>query len=643
MRVHASAPSTPQALLEQFLSELENIHKAVVGASCRVAQLPSEWRSGLRRLEPPTTSEVTVVAAILQRANDDSIAVVDGGQQTSYRQLNTWSARIAGALKYRGVGPGSRVAVNLPRSAELIAVLLGILRSGASYVPIDPAWPDERISYVIEDCSPELLVSENGSSHGTVDTARAADLAAFESAGELQPADLSAPLDPAYVIYTSGSTGRPKGVEIPHTNIANLVTATAGLFALGPGDTWTFFHSTAFDYSVWEVWACLATGGRLVVVPYLTARSPETFRDLLRSEAVTIASQTPPAFAQLVETVTVTCYPSELRLVILGGAPVEPAAVRRWYDVVPEQECQVVNMYGITETTVHSTVKTLSRYELARSPRSVGTPLSGWGLDVRDAEGRPLPPLVRGEICVSGAGLASGYVNNPELTQDRFTTDARSGVRYYRSGDLGRILPNGELEHLGRIDRQVKIRGYRIELDEIRASLMEHPAVRDAEVITRAATSGDPHDLRLEAFCACNPQDVTPRELRSYVTRRLPTYMVPDRIEVLGTLPLTENGKTDSKALQRLLESPGHAAPRPPAGIKGMAAVVAEIWGEMFDSPVAENSDFFDLGGNSLLAIATSKRLKERGLPALPVHELYSAPTVNGVASYLEARQGSKA
>lgn len=636
MHLYASSVLMQQEVLEQFASDVTGHHRELAHDMGTRLHEPQALPSGLRRLEPETTSEVTVATAISRRA-DEAVAIVDSDVRTTYRELNQWSARIADGLCARGLGPGKRVAVSLPRSTELVATLLGIMRSGAAYVPIDTEWPEERVGYVVDDCKPDLLVSRSGISLEGLATASPADLPPIDRTVEPIDRDLSAPDSPAYVIYTSGSTGRPKGVEVPHSNIANLITAAALQFDLDPRDTWTFFHSPAFDYSVWEIWACLATGGRLVIVPYLTARSPADYWELLRSRSVTIASQTPSAFAQLVDVVSAVHLRSDLRLVILGGAPVDPAALRRWYDVVPEQSCQVVNMYGITETTVHSTVKTLSRHELARNPRSVGKPLSGWGLDVRDDEGKPVPPLVRGEICVSGAGLAAGYVNNPGQTRNRFVADTHTGIRYYRSGDLGRILLNGELEHLGRIDNQVKIRGYRVELDEIRSVLVELPTVSGAAVLTRIAATGDPHDVRLVAFCACSAQETTARELKHAVARRLPNYMVPDRIEIVETLPLTPNGKTDLEALERSLAGSNETDLYPVESSDEVAATVAQLWSELFETLVSEDSDFFELGGNSLLAVTTAKRLQERGLPKLPVYELYSAPTVSGVAVYLES------
>ncbi|WP_143343260.1 AMP-binding protein, partial [Crossiella equi] len=263
----------------------------------------------------------------------------------------------------------------------------------------------------------------------------------------------------AYVIYTSGSTGRPKGVVVPHRNVLALVAATRPEYALSTADVWTWFHSSAFDFSVWEIWGCLLTGGRLVVVPYFVSREPDRFAELLAAEGVTVLSQTPSAFTQLL---TVDHHALSPRLVVFGGEPLDARVLLPWFDQHPGS--RVVNMFGITETTVHVTHQTLDRSLALAATRSVGPALPGWHLLVLDPEGRVQPPGVPGEICVGGAGVATGYLGQETLTAQRFRWNEHTGSRLYHSGDLGRLRPDGRLEHLGRIDSQVKLRGFRIEL-----------------------------------------------------------------------------------------------------------------------------------------------------------------------------------
>src|SRR6185369_14909488 len=380
--------------------------------------------------------------------------------------------------------------------------------AGGAYLPLDPAHPKERLAYTLADAgAPILLAEERLHERLPADAARVVGLHALASleaggeevAGESPlPAVPGDPGDLAYVIYTSGSTGRPKGVEVSHANAARLFTVIRQAFAFGPDDVWTLFHSIAFDFSVLELWGALAFGGRLVVVPGETARSPEAFYELLRRERVTVLSQTPSAFRQLLWAEESALARGEemvadLRLVVFGGEALDPASLGPWLERHGEER-PLVNMYGITETTVHTTWRRLRRSDLARPGSVIGRPLSDLSLYLLDGAGRPVPIGVPGEIHVGGAGVARGYLARPALTAERFVPDPFAGggvggvgeaigLRLYRSGDLARWRRDGDLEYLGRIDRQVKVRGFRIELGEIEAALAEHPGVREAVVV----------------------------------------------------------------------------------------------------------------------------------------------------------------
>ncbi|MGS2808891.1 non-ribosomal peptide synthetase [Nocardia sp. MW-W600-9] len=625
------------AALDQFATDVAAFCGELLGSTGDAKVGEIELAAAVRPVivPPPAPAAMSVYQAIGGHAtgNPDAVAVVDGTERLTYRELYARSGRIAAGLRARGVVPDDRVAVCLPRSAELVVALLGVLRAGATYVPIDPEWPADRLHYVLDDANPRLLIQAS-----TAQTA-GFTIAELESNSDTAPEPFDDPARAAYVIYTSGSTGRPKGVAVPLGNIMQLVGAGVRQFAFDSGDTWSFFHSAAFDYSVWEIWGCLATGGRLVVVPYFTAKSPSELWELIRREQVTVLSQTPAAFAQLVAAAEREPARSALRLIVSGGAALDLAPVCRWFDLVPERQCQFVNMYGITETTVHVTAEVLSRNTVRAHPRAVGLPLPGWGIEIRDSAGRRVPPLVKGEIWVSGVGLAQGYLNRPELTAERFVVDPRSAIRYYRSGDLGRFLPDGRVEHWGRIDNQVKVRGYRIELDEIQVVLSEMPGA--ASVVVVAQDENASGDLRIHAYLAGGSVP-DPVDIRRWATQRLPAYMVPATFSVVDAFPLTPNGKVDIDALRESAATTtrAHAEWAPSTdreaerSVRDIASVVRNIWADLFDVEVDGDADFFDLGGNSLLAVTTSRRLEDSGLAALPVRELYRAPTPSAIARY---------
>jgi amino acid adenylation domain-containing protein len=554
----------------------------------------------------------------------DAIAVCAGDRRLSYRELDERSDRVAGALTARGIGRGSRVGICLDRSAELIVILLGVLKSGACYLPLDPTWPEQRRAFVAADAELALLI----------DPAESTALLAAEPVMSDQPADSPDGGDTAYVIYTSGSTGQPKGVPVPHRNVCQLLAATADRFGFGRSDVWTQFHSCAFDFSVWEIWGCLMTGGRLVLVPYRTSRMPEQFAALLAAEQVSVLNQTPSAFGQLLEVDLQTPLPASLRLIIFGGEPLEPRSLLDWFDRHPERSCQLVNMYGITETTVHVTAQPIGRAEALAGTRSVGRPLPGWQVMVLDQHGRSVPPGVAGEIHVGGAGVAGSYLNRPELTAARFQPDPLTGGLRYRTGDLGRLLPDGRLEHLGRVDNQVQLHGHRVELGEVRARLLDAPGVRSAAVLFRHDPA-DPLSARLDGYVV---GEVDPEQVRRHAASFLPDYMVPATVTRLPALPLTSNGKLD----ERRLPAPGRSDSPVPAGGAdrtsgpgGLAGTVHTTWQDVFGFQVGPDDDFFALGGNSLIAVRLLAALHAAGLPRLAVAQLYRNRTVNRLTAAL--------
>ncbi|MEU4075323.1 amino acid adenylation domain-containing protein [Streptomyces parvus] len=603
-----SPPDTPLSLLNP-LSEAESAEQRAFGA-------PLDAPASPLRIDDAFAAQVA--------ARPDAPALTAGSTTLSYAELDRRAEVLADGLYAHGVRPGDLVGLCLPRSTDLVAAMLAVLKADAVHVPLDPEHPADRRERTARDAGVRLTVEDPAALIGH--QARPA-----ASRGE--------PGSAAYVIHTSGSTGRPKGVLVPHANVTALVDAVREDFGLSPDDTWTCFHSAAFDFSVWEIWGALLTGGRLVVVDHWTTRSPEDFHALLVRERVSVLSQTPSAFTQLAAADRVAEEAVGARLVVLGGEPLDARPLLDWFDRHPEGRCRLVNMYGITETTVHVTAATVTRREALAGSRSVGRPLPGWSVRVLDAHGSPVPPGAPGEIVVGGAGVALGYLNRTALTAERFVPDPLdpAGRRLYRSGDLGRLLPDGSLEHLGRIDDQVKVRGFRIEPGEIRHVLLEDPAVSAAAVTVSGSNGDDAAAVRIDAYVVPAPgSDEDPGPVRERAARLLPAHMVPSTVTVLSALPLTANGKLDPARLP----APGTrrdpvTAPASPHAASPAAALAA-VWCDVLGvEAIGPDDDFWDLGGNSLYAIRIGTLARERGLPGIPLRQLYLTPTLGALSEAL--------
>jgi len=585
--------------------------------------------------------------------NPAAVAVSLEGQETTYGELDAWANAVALRLRELGVGPEVLVGLSARRSPELIAGLLGILKAGGAYVPLDPDLPAERLAFLVEDSGVRVVLGQEKikdlkdiKDPKDENTGASASLKSFEPFASFRS---SASSDTAaYVIYTSGSTGRPKGVVVRHAEVARLFSATDAWFRFGPQDVWTLFHSYAFDFSVWEIWGALAHGGRLVIVPYEVSRSPEAFHALLARERVTVLNQTPSAFRQLVqwEREQPAAAALALREVIFGGEALELPMLAPWFERHGDERPRIVNMYGITETTVHVTFREIRRSDLESTAGSViGGAIPDLSLWLLDAHGQPVPDLVPGEIHVGGAGLARGYLGRPELTAERFVPDPsdRSGARLYRSGDLARRLPGngkdsgGDLQYLGRSDDQVKIRGFRIELGEIEAALAAHPAVAAAAVLVRGSSA---EGKRLVAWIVPRAGEAaSAAELRRFAAERLPEAMVPGRFVWIDALPLTSNGKLDRRALSALDVPTGEAAaveeyepPETPA-----ERILAEVWAETLGLECVGALDgFFALGGDSILSLRVLAKARERGLE-ISLQQLFQHPTLRDLAARLDA------
>ncbi|HEX4962825.1 MAG TPA: non-ribosomal peptide synthase/polyketide synthase [Thermoanaerobaculia bacterium] len=611
-------------------------------------QVVTEWNEGLWEASHRRACVHRLFEAQVDR-RPEAPAVSACGERLTYRQLDERANRLARHLVALGASPGDLVGLCCDRSLNMVVAILGILKVGAGYLPLDPTYPPDRLAFALEDSGTSILVTQERLTvalpeHAANVVRLDADALEIGSrSGERLPLEID-PAYPAYMIYTSGSTGQPKGVVITHGNVTRLFTATEPWFGFGPDDVWTLFHSYAFDFSIWEIWGALLYGGRLVIVPYWESRSPEAFYSLLRDERITVLNQTPSAFRQLLwaeDAVLGSASPDlDLRLVIFGGEALEPAMLVPWFDRHEEERVRLVNMYGITETTVHVTYRPIGRKDFAGGRGSViGRPIPDLSVHVLDGELRSQPIGIPGEICVGGEGLALGYRNRPELTAQRFVPDPSGppGARLYRSGDLARHLPDGDLEYLGRIDHQVKIRGFRIELGEVEAAALLHPQVREA--VAEVREDGASRVRRLVAYVVPKTSHALDlRDLRDFLGRKIPEFAVPSSFVLLESMPLTPSGKVDRRALPDPgslgLELEGaFIAPR-----TATEEILAAIWAEVLGvERVGAPDNFFELGGQSLLATRVVSQVREVFGVELPLRRLFETPTLAGLALAVEA------
>ncbi|WP_282780369.1 non-ribosomal peptide synthetase [Nocardia sp. CC201C] len=598
-------------------------------------------------------------------ARGDAVAVRCGDRTLTYRTLGAAVAALSRALAVRGVGAGSLVAVGVSRSVELIVALLGVLESGAGYVPLDPGDPTRRLAFVLAetdlvcvvtsvadhaalpahglpqvvlDGAGEIAAAQDSAGAGAHDGSAAAGrdrVGGWARNGETTAAADRVPLPPrpddtAYVLYTSGSTGRPKGVCVTHRNVVGMLTAARTLVDADHTDVWTMFHSHTFDFSVWELWGALSGGGTLVVVEDGLTRSPGEFAELLARERVTVLSQTPSAFSALLDSGFGRTAAPALRQIVLGGEAVDPRRLLAWYDTDPAGETRISNLYGITEATVHATHFAVGRAH-AESMRAsvIGRGLPGMTVRVLDSRLRPTPVGVRGELYLTGVQLARGYHARPATTAERYVADpiGAPGARLYRTGDLARWNADGQLEYLGRADHQVKIRGYRIEPGEVEAVLLEHESVSRAVAVVRTAPSGA---AGLIAYVV-PASTATPivEVLEAHLAERLPVYLRPAAIVPVDAIPLTGNGKLDLSALPDPVPAPrSDRTPRTP-----VEHLVADLFVEVLgvDRPGVDDS-FFALGGDSIISIQLAARARARGLHVTP-REIFENRTVAGIAA----------
>ena len=569
-----------------------------------------------------------------------AIAIRDRGQGLTYGELAQRAEALAERLRRAGVGPEVPVVLSAERGTELIVGVLGILRAGGAYVPIDPSYPAERRDFLLADAASPIVVTQRR--HLDAFARHRGSVLVLDEPAADRLVERAAPSDDpddrlAYIIYTSGSTGKPKGVQVTQHNVARLITQVQPWYQFGPDDVWSLFHSVSFDVSVFEMWGAFCHGGRLVTVPYEVTRDAMAFRTLVREEGVTVLSQTPSAFRMFLRADALIQPPGAdaLRYVIFAGEALDLRALHPWFERHGDARPRMVNMYGTTETTVHASYRVISARE-AQEPRSlIGVPIPDLSLHLLDVAGAPVALGQEGEIWIGGAGVARGYFNRPELNDERFVADrfaATPGARLYRTGDLARRCADGELEYIGRIDQQVKLRGFRIELGEIETVLRAAPGVADALVLLRRDLPGEPGLVGYLVPVAGQALDLEAAWTR--LKRDLPDYMCPAALVPLQALPLTAHGKLDRDGLPLPVE----AAPRvAAAALDGTAGELVVLYREILGvSGVNADSDFFGLGGTSLQAMELALRVAERCGVVLPPGAVFRNPVLGALAQAVD-------
>lgn len=646
-----------QTLLEQFQTLLQGIVK---NPRQRLSSLPlltnaeevhilhKQIGRGVVKNQPEARIHIAFERQVAARP--DAIALVAGEEQLTFQELNRRANQIAHYLRSMNLETEALVGVYMERSLDMIISILGVLKAGGAYLPLDTIYPPERLAFVLQDSRASVLLTQNAlvEKLPALNTRMICIDTEWERIAQENAGNPAAPVVPdnlAYAIYTSGSTGRPKGVLIPHKQVMRLFQATQEWFHFGPQDVWSFFHSHAFDFSVWEIFGSLLYGGKLIIVPYWLGRSPDDLYSLLCESCVTVLNQTPSAFRQLTWSINNrSVSPTRdlsLRFVIFGGEALDLSELQSWYTEDHNGTLQLVNMYGITETTVHVTYRPLAAEDLEAAPGSViGEAIPDMQFYILDDRYQLTPVGVPGEIYVGGNGLARAYQNHPALTAERFVPnpfDNQPGSRLYKSGDLACYLPDGDVMYLGRRDHQVKIRGFRIELGEIESVLSQHADIRQTAVLVQTNENGDRH---LVAYFVPSLPGQTPgvNELRDFVKGKLPEYMVPSAFVLLDALPLTPNGKLDRRTLATL-GSP--LAPSTEAEFVAPQGTVekrlAVIWCKMLGvERVSVYDTFFDLGGYSLLATQVIHEINEAFDVTLSLRDLFEESTIAGLSLLIE-------
>ncbi len=581
------------------------------------------------RVEYPTDKTLHQLFEEQAAGTPGKIAVIFQDSQLTYNELNGRSNRLAGLLREKGVKPGNIVGILLDRSLEMIISILAILKSGGAYAPLDPQYPMERIKYILDDSKARILLSRRDLpgklKFGQREDVSILDVEEITGGENLNLAKINRCNDVAYIIYTSGSTGAPRGVMIEHYSAVNLVFCQRRRFQISEQERILQFSSISFDASVEQIFISLCSGAALVLIGKEALLDEKTFEAFVARYCITHIHAVP----SFLKTISLEKR-YELKRVIGGGDICPISLAQQWYHV-----CDFYNEYGPTETTVTSIEILVENLDCSMVQLPIGKPLDNTTVYILDRGEKPVPIHVMGELYIGGAGVGRGYLNHVDLTAKKFKTNPFSeGGRFYQTGDLGRWLPDGNIEFLGRIDHQIKIRGYRIELGEIEGQLLKHPRVKEAVAVTRGHVS---EDIYLCGYIVAY-QEVSPAELREHLSKELPGYMIPSYFVFLGSLPLTPNGKVDRKALPEAERAVGESYVAPRDEVEKR---LVEIWSEVLKLEKAKigiDANFFELGGHSLKAMILVSKIHKEFEVRVPLVDIFKAPRIKTLARYLKGK-----
>ncbi|KAF9118646.1 hypothetical protein BGX30_004442, partial [Mortierella sp. GBA39] len=645
-------------MLRGMVADIDSAVAAVdILSSAEKTLLLETWNDTTRK-----ESEVSVRTLCIHQRFEQQVeqtphatALVFKDQTLTYQELNMRANHLAHLLIQRGIQPDTRVGICTERSSDMIISILAILKAGGAYVPLDPAHASDRLLDIIEDAAPLLLLVDSVGAKAVAGSAVAA-LVVDDSLQDIsEGTTTSTTTNPhvsalsshhlAYVIYTSGSTGKPKGVMVEHRHVTRLFPTTTDWYDFNEHDTWCLFHSFSFDVSVWEIWGALHFGGKLVIVPQDVARSSDDLRQVISTQGITVLNMTPTAFMALIEGDAGVGLGDSLRYVILAGEALSPALLRPWFQTHAVDSPHIVNMYGPTETAIYATYRRMMPEDCEMAISPIGRRLPDLKSYLLDSRGQPVPLGAVGELHVGGAGVTRGYLNRPELTAEKFVRDpfvvGDAEARMYKTGDLARLLPDGDILYLGRNDFQVKIRGFRIELGEIEARLNDYSSVVNSLVLVLGSelnqrlvayvvvkTDDDVNDVHDQSQLALN--------LRTHLASRLPDYMVPSAFVRMDAFPLTTNGKIDRRALPEPSDDAfAREAYEEPQG--EIESALASIWADLLGlDRVSRHDSFFALGGHSLLAVQMISKLRRLGY-SLSVRALFDTPALPALAQSVSA------